>query len=216
MKVRFIIFSMLLIALSSAATAYYWPNLPESIPMHWNLAGEVDRYDSRWLLWLVGPGLIAFIMLLALLVPYLSPRRFGISTFESTYWYMMAVTLAMPAYAYALLLISATGGQVLMSRAIIAGFFVMMILIGNPAGKVRKNFYLGIRTPWTLSSERVWYATHRLAARLMVASGVLGIISLLLNASVLVLLIFLFCWIPVVVTFSLLHYKRLEKAGALD
>lgn len=93
---------------------------------------------------------------------------------------MVVVLLA---YVYALVLLEVVHGGVQMQRAIPAGVLALLVLIGNPMGKVRRNFFIGIRTPWTLASESVWYATHRLAARLMVASGLLGLLALSLGAS---------------------------------
>lgn len=95
-------------------------------------------------------------------------------------------------------------------RAVPAGLFVMLVLAGNPMGKVRRNFYLGIRTPWTLSNERVWYATHRFAARLMVGSGLLGFFMLAGGMPGWLLLVPAIAWAPVAVLYSLLQYKRLD------
>lgn len=216
MKTRFIAICLLLIAAVVAVTWYHWPVLPAQIPVHWNHAGQADDYAPRMVLWLLGPGLMTFFMVLALALPYLSPRRFDMSTFEATYLYSMGVVVAMLAYVHLLVLIAATGGQVPLDRALPAGVFVMMILLGNPMGKVRKNFYLGIRTPWTLSSDRVWYATHRLAARLMVGSGVAGFIGVLVGAPGWMSVFFALWWAPVAVMFSLACYKRLEKSGNLE
>jgi hypothetical protein len=109
-------------------------------------------------------------------------RRYDISGFEPTYYYVCMVVVLL-AYVYALVLLEVVHGGVQMQRAIPAGVLALLVLIGNPMGKVRRNFFIGIRTPWTLASESVWYATHRLAARLMVASGLLGLLALSLGAS---------------------------------
>jgi uncharacterized membrane protein len=216
MRSRFIACCLVMIAAVCAVTGYFWPTLPEYIPLHWNYAGEVDSYEPRELLWLLGPGLMTIMMLIALLMPHFSPRRFEIKTFESTWWYSMTIIVAMPAYISTLVLISALGREVAMKQALPAGLFTMMILLGNPLGKVRKNFFLGVRTPWTLSNDRVWYATHRLTAKLMVISGVLGLAGLLLGVANWILVALLFGWALVAVIFSLVYYKRLERSGNLE
>ncbi len=211
MKARFIALSLLMIAAVCAATVYAWPQLPDVVAIHWNYRGEVDDYAPRAVLWLLGPGLMAFILLLALLLPSLSPQRFEVQPFAPTFYYSFVVVLGLLAYVHGLVLASAMGMAVPISSAVPAGLLLMLVLMGNPMGKVRRNFFFGIRTPWTLASERVWYATHRLAARLMVGSGLLGLGALALGAPGWLLLVLALAWVPLVILYSLLHYKRLDK-----
>jgi uncharacterized membrane protein len=200
---------LLLIAVACAVTWHFWPLLPERVPVHWNAAGEVNGFCPRAAFWLLGPGLMTLATLGGLLMPYLSPRRFDVQRFEATYSYLVVVTVTMMAYVYTLVLLDVLHGGVPMHRAIPAGISVLLILIGNPMGKVRRNFFIGIRTPWTLASEAVWYSTHRLAARLMVASGVLGLLAVWLGASHWMLLALMLAWAPLAAGYSLLLYKRL-------
>jgi uncharacterized membrane protein len=209
MRTRYLAVCLLLIAAMCAATLYCWPSLPGRVPLHWNAEGVVDGYGSRAALWLLGPGMMALAALGGALLPHIAPRRFDVSAFESTYYYICGVTVGMLAYVYALMLLAVLQGGVAMQRAIPVGIFILLILAGNPLGKVRRNFFMGIRTPWTLASESVWYATHRLAARLMVASGLLGLLALWLGASHWVLLVVMLAWAPLAAGYSLLLYKRL-------
>jgi uncharacterized membrane protein len=209
MRARYPAVCLLLIAAMCAATLYYWPSLPERVPVHWNAQGAADGHGPRAALWLLGPGMMALVALSGWLLPRIAPRRCDISGFESTYYYACGVTVGMLAYVYALVLIAALHGGVAMHSAVPAGICILLILIGNPLGKMRRNAAMGIRTPWTLASEAVWYATHRLAARLMVASGLLGLLALWLGASHWVLLALMLAWAPLAAGYSLLLYKRL-------
>lgn len=208
-KTRYLLFCALLIAAASAATVYFWPQLPAQVPIHWNADGAVDGYGPKAALWLLGPGMMAMVAWLGVVMPAISPRRFEISGFEPTYYYVSGVVVGLLAFVYALVLAASLQVQVPMTTATEAGIFVLLILAGNPLGKVRRNFFMGIRTPWTLASERVWYATHRLAAKLMVASGMLGLFALWLGAPIWVLLALMLAWAPLAVGYSLLLYKRL-------
>ena len=183
------------------------------VAVHWNYRGEADGHAARMVLWLLGPGLMACMVVLALLLPTLSPRRFEIEPFAPTFYYSLIVVQALLAYVYGLVLASAIGVAVPNNQAVPAGLFVLLVLAGNPMGKVRRNFYLGIRTPWTLASERVWYATHRLAARLMVASGLLGLGLLALDVPGWLLLVPALAWAPLAVLYSLLQYRRLDNTA---
>lgn len=209
MKKWSIVVCLLLIAAACAALAWCWPLLPEQVPVHWNASGEVDGYGPRTAMLLLGPGLMTLALALSLLMPYLSPRRFEINSFESTYSYLCVVTVAMQAYIFALVLLELVHGGVSMRLAVPAGIFILLILIGNPLGKVRRNFFMGIRTPWTLASEKVWYATHRVAARLMVASGLLGLLALWAGAPHWMLLTLMFAWALLASAYSLVLYKRI-------
>ncbi|MFS2134817.1 SdpI family protein [Duganella sp. Dugasp56] len=206
---RYLLLCLVLVAAACAATMYAWPMLPERVPVHWDIDGVVNGYGPRAALWLLGPGLISLMALCGALLPRISPRRFDMSGFEPTYYYLCGVVVCMLAYVYALVLAAVLHGAVPMQKAVPAGVFILLILIGNPMGKVRRNFFMGIRTPWTLASERVWYATHRLAAKLMVASGLLGLFALGLGVPHWALLALMLAWALLSAGYSLLLYKRL-------
>ncbi len=211
MKPRAILLCVLMILAMSAITAYYYPTLPETIPVHWNAAGQVDGYGGRWQLWLVGPGLMAVMLLFSMTIPWLSPKKFEVQSFPGTYSYIMAAVVALFGGIELLMLCGAAGVRLETVRVVPALVFVILIVIGNPMGKVRRNFFIGIRTPWTLASEAVWYATHRLAARLMVGSGLLGLIAVWFGAPHWVLLVLMTAWGLVAAGYSLLLYKRLPQ-----
>jgi uncharacterized membrane protein len=119
------------------------------------------------------------------------------------------------AYMQGVILLGSMAERLSLFRLMMAGVFLFFTAIGNVLGRIRPNFWMGVRTPWTIANERVWNQTHRLAAWLFVAAGLVGLIEVLLNvppgwyfapiggASV----------VPVV--YSLVLYKRLEKEGKL-
>jgi len=101
------------------------------------------------------------------------------------------------------------------SRAVMGGVSLLIALLGNVLGKVRRNFFVGVRTPWTLANEHVWYATHRFAAKTFVAAGLTGLACAILDAPF---------WLPLAAIltgalapalYSLILYKQLEHRGEL-
>src|SRR5262249_53719413 len=133
--------------------------------------GQVDAYGDRaWSAFLMPVAMVAMLGLFAVL-PWISPRSYQVDSFRETSLFIMLVALAMFAYIHGLTLYSALRGQVDVGRALVAGIFLGLAAMGNVLGKVRRNFYIGIRTPWTLASERVWNDTHRLGAWMFVIGG---------------------------------------------
>jgi len=106
--------------------------------------------------------------------------------------------------------------QSLGGRAILAGIFLFFALMGNVMGKVRRNFYIGVRVPWTLASERVWNDTHRLAAWVMTSAGVAGFLAILFGAPIWAGFVLLFVPMFIPIVYSFLHYKALERSGQLE
>ncbi len=206
--------ALVLAALAAFLVSY--PHLPEQVPIHWDIHGSVNGYGPRYALLLLGPGLMLAEMALFALLPRLSPKRYEMDSFEPTYLHLMLVLVSISGYFFAVLLWAALTGSAGIHHAILGGISVLAVLMGNVLGKVRRNFFIGIRTPWTLASERVWYATHRMAGKLMVITGLVGLILALLGIAV-------WLWIAVLglgfltpVAYSLFYYKRLERRGELD
>jgi uncharacterized membrane protein len=216
MKRIHIVVCFLLIAAAAIATVANYADLPASVPVHWDIAGRPDGYGPRAMLWLLGPVLMGAMLVIGLCLPWLSPKRFELESFQATYSYFIVVIVCMLGFFQAAVLHAILTGAPGMDRRVYAGIFILLILLGNPMGKVKRNFFIGVKTPWSLASERVWYATHRLCARLMVASGLLGLVAVLAGAGPWILIALTGGWGVIVIVFSLVYYKRLEKAGQLE
>jgi uncharacterized membrane protein len=201
--------------------AYYglYDRLPEKVPVHWNIRGKVDGWVARegalsYLLLI--PGLMAGVVVLTVVLPWVSPRQFGVEPFRPTWEYALALVVGMLAYLEAVVLAASFRLVEDMNRVLLGGLFLFLALLGNVLGKVRRNFWMGVRTPWTLASETVWIRTHRLAAWLFVAGALVGFVGVLAGLNPVL------CFIPfgvaalVPVVYSLVLYKRLEREGKLD
>lgn len=214
MKRNYFLIGALMIAVVLVATLISHPYLPARVPGHWNPQGQVDRYYGKWVLFM-HPGIMVGIMLMFAALPWLSPRRFEVDTFQTTYLYLMLVLVGFFGYLQALLLWAAFSKPLRMSHALMAAMYLLFALIGNVLGKVQRNFYIGVRTPWTLANERVWYATHRFAAKAFVIAGLLGFLTLLAGVRLLISLTLLLAAAIACVVYSLAYYKYLERRGEL-
>jgi uncharacterized membrane protein len=216
MKTRYFTACGILVALAFAATALAWPHLPPRVPLHWNIHGEVDFRGPRALMMAVGPGAMLAELAIFALLPALSPKRFDLEGFPRTYLRIMLAAILLAGYVTAVLLFAALTGHVDVSAALLAGVSLVLVFIGNLMGKVRRNFFIGIRTPWTLASERVWYATHRLAGKTIVAAGIASFIAALWGglAGIGLWIALVLCGVLVPAGYSFVHYRSLERGGS--
>jgi len=199
-----------LIAATLFTTLLLYAKLPERIPIHWNIRGEVDGWgDKRWAVFLM-PGTMALLVGMILGLPILSPRGFRIQPFLSTFNYLMIACTALMGYLHGCMLLAALHPDLETGRMLMGGLFLFIALIGNVMGKTRRNFWMGVRTPWTLASETVWVATHRLAGQLWVGVGIAGAIAVWLGVSPVVCFTALMVAMLFPVFYSYVYYRRLQ------
>jgi uncharacterized membrane protein len=195
------------------ASLALYPGLPERVPTHWNLQGDVDGWGGKAWGAFYGPAGIFFALLLLLGGEWLSPARFKIEPFRKTYNYIMAIVAALMVFLQVVTLTGALHPQRSYGRLLVGGFFVLFALLANLLGKVRPNFFVGIRVPWTLASERVWVATHRLAARVLTGASILAAVCVWLGVPLTLCFCLLMVGLMIPVVYSFVIGKRLEKSG---
>jgi uncharacterized membrane protein len=155
--------------------------LPERVAVHWNFAGQANGYGSKLELVLFGPLAIAGVWALLLLLSRMDPRRVersareldagGPGETEGSYWTVIHLVVVALVLLHGAILLAASGVVRGPDRVIAVALALLLLLPGNFMGRLRPNWFVGIRTPWTLASDEVWRRTHRLAANLMVAGG---------------------------------------------
>ena len=160
-----------IIALAIAFSAAVYARLPERLPVHWNLHGEVDRYGSRAEGAFFLPGLMLLLWMLLRFLPRIDPRRANYAKFGDTYDLLVNSLVALFAVMHVALIGSSLGWPVSMARVVPALVGLQFIILGNALPRARSNWWFGIRTPWTLSNERVWARTHRVGGYLLAGAG---------------------------------------------
>jgi uncharacterized membrane protein len=221
---RWLVVSILatVLALTGPLFVYYGrPDLlKDPIPTHWNAVGEVDGWTPRERIlpqWLIAPGVMAGLLGLFLLLPWLSPKGFEIDRFRATFYFLTAVVMLLFAYIQLLLVLGGVEGiQLDMNRWLLGGLSLFFALLGNRLGKVQRNFWMGVRTPWTLASEAVWIQTHRLTAWLWTAGGIVLAIITFAGFSFWLWIAGLLLMALSPIVYSLWLYKQLEKQGRLS
>ncbi len=193
-----------------------YSQLPEQIPMHWNISGEVDRYEDKLMGILVMPGMNLVFFVLFLVLPKIDPRKENFQKFGQVYTIFRWMIHLFLAILYFLTLYHALKGPEEIPSFLRISFIVpflvslLILLIGNYLGKIKDNYFIGIRTPWTLSSKTVWYKTHRVASKLFVLSGILGMIGSFFQGTIsfILLLVPLFASVIYITIYSYIAYRK--------
>jgi uncharacterized membrane protein len=212
---KYYLIGVLLIVAALGATCMVYSQLPDRVPTHWGINDQPNGYSPKWALFLIGPGLMTAFLLLFRLLPWLSPKQWEVDSFRKTYLQVMLIITALLGYLYGATLWAGVRGSANVGRAIVGGVCLLLALLGNLLGKVRRNFYIGVRTPWTLANERVWNATHRFAAKTFVIGGLAGLALTLFGLQGWPVLAVLLAAPLIPAAYSLIFYKQLERRGQL-
>jgi uncharacterized membrane protein len=162
---------LLALLVAFALGLWLWGQLPEQVPVHWNIRGEPDRWGSPATAVFLIPAIGFWLAVLLAVLPKLDPKRDSHALHGSAYRLTGNAILVFLAALHGVVLAASAGYPVRMDRVLPIGLGLLLAVIGNVLTQARQNWFFGIRTPWTLSSERAWRETHRLGGRLMVLGG---------------------------------------------
>jgi len=205
---------LVLIIGATVAGLLLWNRLPEQMASHWNINDQVDGYLSRFWGVFMMPFITLGMFLLFLAVPSIDPLKANIAKFREAFNLFIVLLVAFMLYIHGLSLawnLGYTGFK--MSTSMLPAMGLLFIFIGFMFRKAKRNFFIGIRTPWTLSSDYVWDKTHQLGAILFMVSGVLAFIGGLFGG----LTAFWFLFIPLMgstiflLVYSYVLYQRETK-----
>lgn len=180
-----LVLSLLLILAATLTGVLLWDRLPDPMASHWDAHDQVDGYISR--LWgvLLMPLAALGTLGLFLLIPIIDPLKSNIAQFRGVFNSFTVLFLVFLAYLQGLTLAWNLGYRNFkMGAALLPALGALLIFMGYLLRRARRNWFIGIRTPWTLSSDRVWNETHRLASALFAASGVLTILASFLGGTI--------------------------------
>lgn len=195
----------------AAISVFVYSRLPAQVPAHWDINGNIDGYASREFQVVFFPLLIAGIYIFTTLIPYVDPMKERYEHFLGVYRYIRTSIIGVLGAIYLTTLAVALGYSVSIPK--IVGFTVglLFVLLGNGLGKVKQNYFVGFRLPWTLNNEDNWNKTHRLAGKSMVAAGLIGMISSLLIPGI--SFVFLIGGVLMAVTIPTYYSYDLYKKG---
>lgn len=206
------VIALLALLAQFALAAYFYPVLPDAIVSHWDAAGVPNGYAPKLVSLFLLPAITAVLFLLFAAIPVIDPLRANIRKFRKQYDTFVAI--------FALFMLAVQADIVLWNIGVfVSPNFIFPVAIGAlffyfgvMFGSVKRNWFVGIRTPWTMSSERVWDETHKAAATLFKAAGVIAMAGALVPQYALY-----FALVPIlaVVAFSFVYsYIRYGKEQA--
>lgn len=170
-----VILAVILVAAGLLAGLLLWNQLPDQVASHWNANDQVDGYMPKfWGVFLM-PLITVVMLLLFLVIPSIDPLKANIAAFRPVFNLFIVYIIAFMVYLHGLTLAWSLGYQGFkMSTALLPFMGLLFILVGYMLRSAKRNFFIGIRTPWTLSSDRVWEKTHRLGAVLFMLCGAIA------------------------------------------
>ena len=173
-----LILVLVMVLAATLAGVLLWNRLPDPMASHWNINDQVDGYTPKfWGVFML--PLVSLAMLgLFLLIPNIDPLKANIAQFREAFNLFITLIVGFMLYIYILSLRWNLGYTDFgMSRAMLPAMGVLFFFIGYLFRQAKRNFFIGIRTPWTLSSDRVWDETHRLGSILFMISGIFAVVG---------------------------------------
>jgi uncharacterized membrane protein len=207
------ILPILLIIASVILGFYFYSVMPEQVPIHWNFKGAIDNYGSRFTGAFIGPIVLIGLYLLFILIPLIDPRKEKYEQFAKIYRIVRCLIMLAMFGVFLIASLNAIGYNIKVEVWIPAIIGFLFIVMGNYFGKIKPNWFMGIRTPWTLSSDEVWNKTHRLGGKLFMLFGFLLLITPLLPTKsllwTLLIPVAVVSLIPIV--YSYILYKKIKN-----
>jgi len=198
--------------LSFAIGVYYYPQMPEQMASHWNAKGLVDDYLPRfWGLFLI-PITLVGLALLFMAIPRIDPLRENIEKFRKYYDGFVILFMMFMVFVYFQTILWSIGIEISPNAFLPIAAGLLFVGAGILVENTRRNWFVGIRTPWTLSSDEVWDKTHRMGGNLFKIAGVIAIVGILFQSYAVYFVLIPALLVAVyTVVYSYLEYRKEVK-----
>ena len=173
-----------LVVVTFVGAIIVYPRLPDRVPTHWDIHDRVNGYGPSWMATFLMPVMLLALWGLMRFLPRIDPRRANYAKMQGVYDLVVNVMLTLIAVLHFVVLGAASGVPISIARVVPAIVGVALIVIGRLLPLAQPNWWFGIRTPWTLSNDRVWARTHRVGGYVMMTIGVLAIVASILGMTI--------------------------------
>ncbi len=206
----------IIIAIPFVYFALLYPGLPTQIPIHFDIHGNPDNFAAKSSYWWVIASTTLGIYLLMLIIPLIDPKR-KIQQMGNKYYILKLILVALMSLMSIFSIYVASNPHVDIKFMIMILIGLIFMILGNYMPSFKPNYFIGIRTPWTLESEEIWRKTHRMGGWLWTITGLVVIILVLarLNLAVSIILLIIAALIPVIYSF-VLYLEQRKQASPQD
>ncbi len=209
-KTNFAILAIILIFF--AVGIFFYSQLPDKIASHWSAEGNVNGFMPKFLGIFFVPVLAAILAIVFIAIPKIDPLKSNIEEFRKYYDMFIVLILLFMLYIYSLTIYWNLGNKFNMIQFMIPAFAILFYYSGVVIEKAKRNWFIGIRTPWTLSSENVWNRTHAIGGKLFKASAIISLFGVFFQSIAIWLLL-----IPIIATsiftivYSFIEFRKESK-----
>jgi uncharacterized membrane protein len=207
------IISWILIIITIGSAFYFYNVLPEQVITHWNFAGEADGYSNKSVSAIMIPLIMILMYFLFQWLPKIDPKRKNYKDFKSTYKIFQLVIIAFFAIIYFIINLINLGFDMSVTKLVTFLVGLMFVIFGLILKDVKQNWFIGIRTPWTLSSKTVWEKTHQFGAKVFMTAGLLFLISgFVTEGLAIAMFVVILALVLSIIFYSYLIYKKQPKS----
>ncbi len=203
---------LVIIIISIIIGIYFYPRMPERVASHWNAKGEVDDYMSKfWGLFLM-PIISTILLLLFIFMPKIDPLKANVEKFRKYFDNFIVLLIAFLFYLYLLTIFWNLNIKFSMIGFLAPAFGILFYYCGVLVENAKRNWFIGIRTPWTLSNEKVWDKTHKIGGKLFKIVGIIAFLGISFQNYALFLVL-----VPVIlitiytIVYSYIEYQKETK-----
>ena len=192
--------------------AYVWNQLPAQVPLHYNIKGEVDRYGDKSELILIPIMTSLLIYVIFSVVPYIDPKK-QIQKLGKKYHTLKRVITTFMSILALFIIYNAKNQSFANPNYILMLCGILFIIFGNYFKTLKTNYFIGIRTPWTLENENIWKETHKLGGKIWFIGGFIIILSSLTyneqtNFIIFMITIAIMVLVPVIYSYLLFRKQK--------
>jgi uncharacterized membrane protein len=203
------IIALIIVIISFGIGIYFYPQMPANVASHWDVNGYVNGYMSKfWGLFLM-PVLSFVMFMLLIFIPKMEPLKENLRKFRKYFDIFSLIIILFFFYVYLLTIFWGLGSRFNMSMMMLPAIGILFYVCGVLMENTKRNWFIGIRTPWTLSSDIVWEKTHKIGGLFFKISGILAIIGIFFsNYSLWLVLVPILFSSAFTIIYSYIAYKK--------